>query len=229
MNAPEKIVEPPRWERRKESRPAELMDAALDLFVEKGFAATRLDDVAKRAGVSKGTLYLYFDSKEDLFKAVVREGFGAKYLEAEELIASFPGPSDVLLATLMRRWWNEIGATRLSGIPKLIVGEAGNFPEITRFYHEEVMQKGLSLFRSVIERGVARGEFRPVNVDHVTRLCCSPVVMLMVWRHSFELCACGSVDPLPYLESHIGMLLAGLRHGPEAPPPNFLPGSAAPG
>ena len=104
MSSPAKIIEP-RWERRKDARPGELAAAALELFIERGFAATRLDDVAKRAGVSKGTLYLYFDSKEDLFKAVIREGYVAPLAEAEQFLATFEGSSSDLIREIFRRWW----------------------------------------------------------------------------------------------------------------------------
>src|SRR5512137_1714014 len=95
----------PRWERRKEARPAELLAAALELFVEKGYAGTRLDDVAQRAGVSKGTLYLYFENKEDLFKAVVRESVVTLISETADEIERFEGPSDALLEQVIRSWW----------------------------------------------------------------------------------------------------------------------------
>ncbi len=214
MNAPEKIIEPPRWERRKESRPAELMDAALELFVEKGFAATRLDDVAKRAGVSKGTLYLYFDSKEDLLKAVVREGYVSPIADAELYARAYTGSSADLLRDLMKMWWDRVGATPMSGITKLMVSEAGNFPDLARFYHEEVMQRGMGLFAYALKRGIAAGEFRSVHLEHATRLCCAPVVMTMIWKHSLGLCTQDELDPVAYLQSHVDMLLHGLAVTP---------------
>lgn len=143
----------PKWERRKEARPQELLAAALDLFVERGFAATRLDDVAKAAGVSKGTLYLYFSSKEDLFKAVVRESIVPLIGEAEGMIGEFSGDSEELFRTVMTNWWQNIGTTKLSGLPKLMMAEAGNFPELARFYQEEVVNRGEKLVASMLARG----------------------------------------------------------------------------
>jgi AcrR family transcriptional regulator len=207
----EKTTETPRWERRKEARPAELMDAALELFVEKGFAATRLDDVAKRAGVSKGTLYLYFDSKEDLLKAVVREGYVARIADAEAYARAFTGASADLLREIMGMWWDKVGATPMAGITKLMIAEAGNFPDLARFYHDEVMHRGMGLFAYALERGMASGEFRRVNVDHATRLCCAPVVMTMIWRHSLGLCTQDELVPEAYLATHLDVLLRGLR------------------
>jgi AcrR family transcriptional regulator len=215
MEASDKILEP-RWERRKDARPGELASAALDLFIEKGFSATRLDDVAKRAGVSKGTLYLYFDSKEDLFKAVVREGIIAKYAEFEEEMRNFSGNTPDLLRELVNRWWDQIGATRLGGITKLMMSEAGNFPELAKFYHDDVITRGLGIFTAIIQRGVTRGEFRPVAIEYAPRICAAPVLMLMLWQHSFDLCGAAQLEPKAYLETHIDMLIHALSHAAPA-------------
>src|SRR5690348_16342731 len=113
----------PRWERRKDARPQELLAAALDLFVERGYASTRLEDVAKRAGVSKGTLYLYFENKEELFKAVVRENIVPAIGDGEDIIAGFEGNSAELLRCVLMGWWERIGETKASGITKLMMSE----------------------------------------------------------------------------------------------------------
>src|SRR3954469_22982205 len=131
-----------RRERRKEARPGELLDAALDLFVEKGFAATRSEEVAARAGVSKGTLFLYFPSKEELFKAVVRENISGRFTEWEQEFASYEGSAAELVRYCMRVWWERIGTTRVSGIVKLIMSEARTFPDIASFYQQEVIRPG---------------------------------------------------------------------------------------
>jgi AcrR family transcriptional regulator len=206
----------PRWERRKESRPAELLDAALDLFVERGYAATRLDDIASRAGVSKGTLYLYFANKEELFKALVRENIVALLDRFRSQIAASEQPAAVLLEQFIRRWWADFGATRLSGICKLIMAEAGNFPEVARFFHDEVIQPNGELLGSIIARGVARGEFRPVDVEVAAHLWIAPLVMKAMWSHSFELCriAGNALEPARMLDVHVALILSALR--PEA-------------
>jgi AcrR family transcriptional regulator len=216
MSSLAKIMEP-RWERRKDARPGELAAAALDLFIEKGFSATRLDDVAKRAGVSKGTLYLYFDSKEELFKTVIQEGILSRIAEYEVFMRAYEGSSPDLLRDLVNTWWSQIGATKLGGITKLMMSESGNFPELAKFYHDEVITRGMGLFVYVIERGVARGEFRPIPLDYVPRICAAPVVMLMLWRHSFDLCGGKQIDPDAYLAAHTDMLIQSLmrRDKPE--------------
>ena len=139
MTTAEASAARPRWERRKQARPSELVAAALALFVEKGYAGTRLEDVAARAGVSKGTLYLYFANKEELFKAVVRENIVRNIAQAQQMVSAYEGDTGALLAHLMREWWRRIGDTPASGIPKLVVSESGNFPQIARFYFDEVI------------------------------------------------------------------------------------------
>lgn len=209
MSAVPKIIEP-RWERRKDARPGELAAAALELFVERGFAATRLDDVAKRAGVSKGTLYLYFDSKEELFKAVIREGYVAPLTEAAHLLESFDGTSTELIREIFRRWWAQVGATQQAGMTKLIIAEAGNFPELAQFYHDEVIQRIHALLEHVIERGVRRGEFRDVNLHYASRISCAPIVMLMLWAYSFAPVVAKKTDTDEYVRTFIDLLLNGL-------------------
>src|SRR3954466_6946304 len=151
-------------ERRKEARPGELLDAALDLFVEKGFAATRAEEVAARAGVSKGTLFLYFPSKEELFKAVVRENISGRFAEWNQEFEQFQGTSAEMVRYCMKVWFERIVATRASGITKLMISEARNFPELAAFYQQEVIRPGTDLVKRILRRGIERGEFRPVDV-----------------------------------------------------------------
>ena len=209
MNAPEKKPQP-RWARRKDARPEEIIAAALDLFVERGFAATRLDDVAARAGVSKGTLYLYFENKEDLFKAVVRGNVLPVLQHGEALVENFPGSSTELARQLVRGWWDMTGSTKIAGIPKLIIAEAGNFPDLAKFYYDEVILRALSMFRRVLQRGIDAGEFREVDVDHLVHVALAPLVMLSVWRHSFAYCEHEQLQPQCYLDTYLDMLLHGL-------------------
>jgi AcrR family transcriptional regulator len=203
----------PRWERRKDARPQELLAAALDLFVERGYAATRLDEVAARAGVSKGTLYLYFENKEELFKAVVRENMVPPLADAEELIEHFVGHSSELLRECIYGWWRRIGATKLSGISKLMMAESGNFPDVARFYHEEVVSRGEALIARIVERGIELNEFRPVDPATATHVIIAPVLMLMMWRHSLHFCHVEPIDPTNFLDCLTDLL----THGFEMP------------
>lgn len=200
----------PRWARRKDARPQELLEAALDLFVERGYAATRLEDVAARAGVSKGTLYLYFTNKEELFKAVVRENLFPILTEGEEIIDQFKGSSAELFREFILKWWEKVGETKLSGITKLMIAESGNFPEVTQFYHDEVILRSNAIIVRMLDRGIARGEFRRIDTDNANRVICAPIIMLMMWKHAFGACQAEPVSPQRYLDSFIDLLLRGL-------------------
>ena len=183
--------------RRKQARPSELVAAALDLFVEKGFAATRAEEVATRAGVSKGTLFLYFASKEDLFKAVVRENISGLYPEWSGELDNFSGSTAELLHYCMQAWWSRIGDTKASGISKLIMSEAQNFPEIADFYQHEVVEPGSELIRRILQRGMDRGEFRPVDMQYGVYVVLAPMMFLVMWKHSLGAClpAQTRIDP----------------------------------
>lgn len=199
-----------RWVRRKDARPEEITAAALELFVERGFANTRLEDVAAKAGISKGTLYLYFANKEELFKAVVREALVARLVEFKGQIGKFQGTSAELLRLVFKTWWERIGSTRISGIPKLILSEARNFPEIARFYVEEVVRPGRETLAAVIRRGVERGEFRPVDAHATADLLAAPMLMISMWRNALEPCCDERIDPEALIAAHVEMLARGL-------------------
>ncbi len=207
-------------ERRKEARPGELLDAALDLFVEKGFAATRAEEVAARAGVSKGTLFLYFPSKEELFKAVVRENISGRFAEWNEEFEKFDGSSADMVRYCMQVWWERIGATRASGITKLIISEARNFPDIAEFYHREVIKPGEILIRKILERGKARGEFHFEDIDYAIFSIIAPMIYLVMMNHSLGACVTYEkpIDPQRYLDSMIDIMLNGLCTRAESRP-----------
>jgi AcrR family transcriptional regulator len=202
----------PKRERRKEARPGELLDAALDLFVEKGFSATRVEEVAARAGVSKGTLFLYFQSKEDLFKAVVRENIANKFPTWQEEFMTFEGSSSDMLRYALVSWWERIGNTRASGITKLVMSEAQNFPEIAEFYQEEVIKPGNAMIRRILERGVQSGEFRELDLEQAVHIIVAPMIFLMMWKHSMGACAASAqiVDPEQFIHMQVDVLLHGM-------------------
>ncbi|QID16959.1 TetR/AcrR family transcriptional regulator [Nitrogeniibacter mangrovi] len=206
--------------RRKEARPQELTAAALSLFVEKGFAATRLDEVAARAGVSKGTLYLYFDSKEALFLAVIREGILPVLDEGRRMLAEHADDPVAALRAYIRGWWSMLGDTPYGGVPKLMMSEAQNFPEVANFYLTEVIQPGRALLQEIIERGVAGGVFRPVDSKLITHILMAPMLHLALWRHSFA--ACCQVPDMQaddYLDEYFRLLVHGLLVHDKEPNP----------
>ena len=211
---------PATRQRRKEARPQELLDAALTLFVEKGFAATRAEEVARLAGVSKGTLYLYYPSKEELFKAVVRQNLSSLIAEGIEMAGQFEGSSSELLACLMQTWWERVGNTPAAGIHKIMLAEVRNFPELAQFYSDEVIVPADLLFSGCVQRGIDSGEFRPMPVHEVAHALIAPLIFMAVHRHSFGACPVhGSteVNPTVLLNTHLDLVLRGLEvRGPEA-------------
>ena len=204
-------------ERRKQDRPGELLDAALELFVEKGFAATRSEEVAARAGVSKGTLFVYFPTKEELFKAVVRENISGRFQEWEEEFRSFEGSSADMVRYCLKVWWERVGATPASGITKLMMSEAQNFPELAAFYHQEVVKPGQELICRILRRGVERGEFRAMDLEYAAFSLTAPMVFLMMMKHS--LCVCMPQDyplnPERFIAAQTETLLYGLCVRPD--------------
>jgi len=208
----------PRWERRKDDRPGDLLAAAVVEFTERGYAATRLDDVAARAGVSKGTLYLYYPGKEALFEAVIRESIVPLLSDYERTVAGSDADSATLVEGFFRDWWLYFGSTQLAGLCKLIVAEAGNFPDAARYFQQEVVEPEARLLGGIIERGIERGEFRQVDVECLVQVSLSPMVMRAIWQHSIELvCPIAQIELDRFLRCHLDQLLAYLRR-PEAGP-----------
>lgn len=212
-------VTPPLRRRRKDERPQELLDAALDLFVEKGLAATRAEDVARRAGVSKGTLYLYYPGKDALFKAVVRHYLAQVIVEGGEIADGFEGATPALLHHLARTWWARIGASKASGLLLLILSEARTFPDLAQFYLDEVVAPCHALLSRVVERGVARGEFRHVDVSSVVHALIAPAQFVVLYRQCTAVCARNPVplDPEQFMTTQIDLLLGGLIVTPSHP------------
>ena len=201
-----------KHERRKQARPGELLDAALDLFVEKGFAATRAEEVAARAGVSKGTLFLYFQSKEELFKAVIRENLSDHFREWSEEFESFEDSSAEMVAYCMNIWWERVGNTKASGITKLMMSEATNFPELAAFYQQEVILPGQALIRRILQRGMDRKEFKPMDLDYAVYSLIAPMIYLIMAKHAAGICMPRNLvlDPKKYIDSQVSMLLHGM-------------------
>jgi len=200
-----------RWRRRKEARPGEILDAALDQFTEKGFAATKLTDVAARAGVSKGTVYLYFDSKEALFQEMVKETLLPHLEEAEIRVGGHEGSTADLMYGLCAHWRNNIMNSKAAGIPKLVIAESSNFPEMARFYMDNVVSRGTALVERILQRGVDKGEFRPMDITHTARAVLAPMIFAAIYDHSLRPHDKGPYDVEKYLESHLQMILHGLK------------------
>ena len=207
----------PKRERRKEARPRELLDAALALFVAQGFAATKAQDVAKRAGVSKGTLFLYFSSKEDLFKAVVRENITGQFSEFNTVLDSFTGSTEELIRSFLAAWWQRVGATRSAGICRLMVSEGGQFPELAEFYRTEVIEPACQVIARLLARGVQRGELNAPHAPHSVHTLLAPIVFLMLWNSAPSLSGTRPLDGQAFLDAQVDVLLRGIGTPAQAP------------
>lgn len=201
----------PRWQRRPGARPEEILKAAMQTFVERGFAATKLDEVAARAGVSKGTLYLYFPNKEQLFQAAVRDSVTPAIVAAEQAVADYQGPALPLLHELFERWAAVVMDPTLGGLCKLMIAEAANFPETATFYIQEVVLRIRRIFQVVVERAMAQGEIRELPSELVVRELMSPVLFASVWRHSLSCYEPKPLDVPRFLANHLDVVMHGLR------------------
>jgi AcrR family transcriptional regulator len=204
----------PRWKRRKEARPGEIVAAALKVFGQRGYAASRLEEVAAEAGVSKAAVYRYFENKEALFEAAVREALLPNLAVVETMVKQHEGPSADLLRFLFERL-ADLLESDASVLPKLVIAEAANFPQLAEFYVEAVVKRGLALLGRIVARGVARGEFRPVELPSTLPLVIAPVLLMALWKHSLGRHAEAPFEQRRVLQAHLDMLLRGLA--PEPP------------
>lgn len=198
---------------RKEARREELIHAAFTLFMERGYAATRLEDVASAAGVAKGTVVVYFPTKEVLFREVIQHYLEPHLTKAEELRDRSGSPRE-RLEELVRLIHALLCDTHAGGIPKLIVAEVGNFPDLARAFHGEVCQRTLAAQAELIRQGIAAGQFRPADPELSARLLMDPIVMHAIWRHSLGRFECHDLCPQLYLDAHLDNFFRGLAAHP---------------
>jgi hypothetical protein len=188
-------------QRRKDARPHELLEAALDLFAEKGFAGTRSEEVAQRAGVSKGTLYLY--------------SLSARIADTAQQVEAYRGPMGPLLERLLVQWWQQAYAGPASCTFKIIVSEVRNFPDIAEFYVHNVMEPGSALIGGIVRRGVASGEFRAgTDIESTVHSLVLPMVMLCVHKHGLGACTAHRIDGHRFIAEHVALVVRGLTAAP---------------
>jgi AcrR family transcriptional regulator len=199
----------PRWRRRAEARPAEILDAALTVFSARGFAAAKLDDVAKAAGVSKGTLYLYFPSKEALFEAMALELMRVPVMAQLETAAKAETASEAL-RQLIQFMAGMLDDPRRAALPKLIIAESAGFPELARIWLKSVIQPVRKRLAALIEAGIESGEFRAVDPWATTKLVIAPFLLTAIWRRTFEHIDNRRFDFAALLRQHTEFLLRGL-------------------
>jgi len=203
-----------RFRRRPDARPEELLAAALTVFGEQGYRATTLEEVAKRAGVSKGTVYLYFASKDDLFRAMVEKYVIALLELAEARAREHTGSARTLLESMIRTMWSALSQPEMVCLTRLIQAELPQFPEIQRYYWEHVIQRHRRLLRAIVERGIAAGEFREEALTMVPTMVPSLIVHLNHVRALF-----GGLDPdAPTPDEQVELIVSLVFDGIRQPP-----------
>ena len=199
----------PKRRRRKADRPGEIIEAGLLEFAENGFAATRLDDVAKRAGVAKGTIYLYFANKEALFEAALRSRVGGALGDVDAAIEAYPGPTEDLLRLVVRTIYAELVESDLRVLARIIIAEGGRFPAITALYHRVTIARGRDIMRRIMQRGIERGEFRDGPIAEMPLVLMAPAIMAAVWKMTFEPHEPLDLDKV--VAAHLDLVLNGVR------------------
>jgi AcrR family transcriptional regulator len=196
--------------RRPQARPAEILSAALDLFAEKGFAATRMEDVASRAGLSKAAIYLYFPDKVALLKALVSDVAGSTLVQAAGLIQQHTGPVSPVIRQMIVFMAARLRDTRLPELMKVVISESRAHPEVGQLYLENVIAKGLPLFEGLIRRGIETGEFRAIDPALAVKALVGPMLLAAIWRTVFEPLGAEALDIEAYATQHADVYLKGL-------------------
>jgi AcrR family transcriptional regulator len=204
-----KVGSAPGRQERRDTRPQEIVAAAFEEFAAKGFAATRLEDVAARARVSKGLPYLYFKTKEELFKAVVKSVVTPHFDALRGQMESTDLSSETFLKGPFLAFIQELVGSRRALIARLLIAEGHKHPELTAFYCDRVIAKGIEAMTGLIERGIARGEFRPTALRDYPQLLIAPVLLAVLWRALFERHHHLDTDAL--LKTHIDLILDAIR------------------
>jgi AcrR family transcriptional regulator len=205
----------PKFRRRKEARPSEIVAAALEVFAERGFASARLDEIAARAGVSKGALYLYFETKEDLFRAVVTDRVAPNIEMVLTFARSFEGSFADLVRMLLPRAAAVVQASGAGRVLKMVVGESRNFPELARTWHDEVINKAITAISGLIESAQARGEIVAGEPRLHALSLASPLLAGVLWRETFEPIGAAPIDLEALARQHVETVLRGLLAQPE--------------
>jgi AcrR family transcriptional regulator len=204
-----------RWQRRSEDRPREICKAALEVFAEKGFAAAKLDDIAQRAGVSKGTLYLYFADKAELFRAVVRDAIAPNLEYASALALADSAPFPEVVRGLLARFAENATRMPIGSVAKMVIGESRNFPELARVWHDEVASKALGAIGALIEKGQKRGEVRQGDPRLYAFSLVGPMIMGALWQATLAPAGGEPLDLAQLANQHAETVLDGLVTGDE--------------
>lgn len=204
----------PKFRRRADARPDEVLDAALALFIEKGFAATRVDEIAKRAGLSKGTVYLYFASKKDVLKGIVRRAVTPVADQTIAMMAGFEGSPRDAITMAMSGLAMRFDDPSVMAIPKLIIREAVVSPEIAQLYRKEVLNAALPMLKTIISKGIASGYFRAVDPELTVRSIMGPILIHVLLDEVFGITPEGGMRMDRLIENHLDIFFDGLSVKP---------------
>ena len=207
----------PRWTRRKDARPSEIRDAALELFVQQGFAKTRVEEIAQRAGVTAGAIYRYFPNKEAILSSLIRDSLLESLDAIADRLRQRTGKVTDMIGQALWSWWQLIGDGKLSGLAKLMVAEGDNFPALRDFYFEQAIEERCGkLIDYLMRKGIAQGEFRVADIDYTVKIIRSSLLMSQIWKHSFAACEPHPLDMRRFFEAHAQLLIAGLNQNASA-------------
>jgi AcrR family transcriptional regulator len=202
-----------RWRRRKDARPGDIVAAALELFTEKGFAAARTEEIARRAGISKGTLYLYFETKEDLFRAVVREVVVPNVEAVSSTLLASEMPFDAMVRVFLPRFADTVARLPIGAVAKMVIGESRNFPELAKVWHDDVILKAVGLLAGLLEQAQARGEVRTGDPRIQAFSIMGPMMIGVLWRETFTPIGGAAIDLPAIARQHAETVLGGLLTG----------------
>lgn len=200
----------PKFKRRKAERPDEIVAAAFQVFAEKGFAAARLDDIAAQAGVSKGAIYLYFATKEDIFRAVVEQAVAPNLGRVQGAIAAHPDSFPDLLRSFVAVIAGLIESSPLGGVLKMVVGESRNFPQLAQAWHDSLVAPALAAMTAAIAAAQARGELRACDPRLAAVGLISPMLVGVIWRETFVPVGAAPLDIPALARQHVEIWLAGM-------------------
>jgi len=200
----------PKFRRRAEARPDEVLDAALDLFIEKGFAATRVEDIAKRAGISKGGVYLYFPSKEQILEGIVRRAIVPIADHALGFIKDYEGDPRLVITMIMKLVATRLSEPKMIAVPKLIMHEVTGFPELAEMYRREVLDKVLPVIEGLLRKGIDQGYLRQVDPELTIRSIIGPVLLHLFMAEVFGIAPRDGLAVDRLIENHITILFDGL-------------------
>jgi AcrR family transcriptional regulator len=205
----------PKFKRRAAARPDEVLDAALELFTKQGFATTTVDEIASKAGISKGAVYNYFPSKKAILEGLVRRAVEPVIEKASEVMGSSDGDPRPLIRQIMQMFLSVLSDPNAFSVPILVIREAVNAPDIAQIYRTQVLEKVVPKFAAMIERGVEGGHIRAVDAELTVRSVMGPLLLHIILAKVFGMQPASGFGFDRLIDNHLTILFAGLEPEPE--------------